>query len=106
MKTTEWLADLPGAELVVTGLTDLGRGVFDSTEALIVAIGAPRLRTLGIELPSSLPDSPEHALYRQLGAQHGVEAHSKYNALLRRLVSFERALDGRMRRERAREQDS
>ena len=101
MKKIESFTDLPGAELVITGLADLERGILDSTEALLVAIGAPRLRTLGIALPLALPEGPEHKLYFQLGRRHGVEAHAKYNALVRRLVSFERALDGRLRRERA-----
>jgi hypothetical protein len=33
-----------------------------------------------------------------LGREHGNEAHSRYNALLRELVSFERALEARHRR--------
>lgn len=96
--------DLPGAEFVIPGLADLARGTFDSTEALLVAIGAPRLRTLGIDLPYAFPalPFPEHQLYFHLGEQYGNEAHSRYNALVRRLVSFERALDGRLRRERER----
>lgn len=101
METPDPFVDLPGSELVVAGLADLERGVFDSTEALLIAIGAPRLRTLGIALPDGLPQNPEHALYFRLGEQHGLDAHSRYNALVRRLVSFERALDGRLRRERA-----
>lgn len=101
MNTPDFYSDLPGSELVTVGLADLERGVFDSTEALLVAIGAPRLRTLGIELPFAFPECPEHELYFQLGKRHGVDAHSRYNALMRRLVSFERALDGRLRRERA-----
>lgn len=93
--------DLPGSDLVQAGLRDIAQGVYDSAEALLVAIGAPRLRTLGIELPRELPELPEHELYFHLGKQHGRDAHSKYNALVRRLVSFERALDGRLRRQRA-----
>jgi hypothetical protein len=37
-------------------------------------------------------------LYALLGHEHGKEAHSRYNALLRELVSFERALEARYRR--------
>jgi hypothetical protein len=98
---SERFADLPGSELVIAGLDDLVRGTLDSAEALLVAIGAPRLRILGIELPYSFPELPEHELYFLLSKRHGVEAHSKYKALVRRLVSFERALDGRLRREAA-----
>jgi hypothetical protein len=80
---------LPGAELVDQGIRDLDRGV-ESPEALLVSIGAPRLRQLGIDLPRVLP-SPEHRLYELLSAEHGNAAHSRYNALVRRLVSYERA---------------
>ena len=82
---------LPGADLVERGLADLESGA-DSAEALLVSIGAPRLEQAGVVLPRRLP-SPEHGLYLLLEAQHGDEAHSRYNALVRRLVSFERALE-------------
>ena len=95
----EELQDLPGSELVLAGLHDLADGIFDSIEALLVAIGAPRLRSLGIELPYNFSELPEHDLYFKIAELHGLDAHSKYNALVRRLVSFERALDGRIRRE-------
>lgn len=80
---------LPGADLISQGIVDLGRGN-ESEEALLVSIGAPRLRSLGIKLPSTIA-SPEHSLYLHLAARRGNGAHSAYNALLRRLVSFERA---------------
>ncbi|MEM7385900.1 MAG: hypothetical protein AAF514_13240 [Verrucomicrobiota bacterium] len=100
MKAEE-LQDLPGSELVIAGLDDLANGVFDSVEALLVAIGSPRLRALGIELPYRFSELPEHELYFKLAGLHGIDAHSKYNGLVRRLVSFERALDGRNQRERS-----
>jgi hypothetical protein len=82
--------ELPGADLVERGLADLGRG--DVTlEALLVSIGAPRLRLLGVEVPQTLPD-PEHGLYALLHAEDEDAAHGRYNALVRRLVSYERAL--------------
>jgi hypothetical protein len=81
----------PGAELVEKGVSDLEQGV-DSVEALLVSIGAPRLRRLGIQVPSPL-DSPEHRLYQRLAAEDPDAAHSRYNALVRRLVSFERAAE-------------
>jgi len=93
--TTERVAapfalDLPGADLVQTGIDDLRRGA-STKEALLVSIGAPRLRLLGLELPSTL-DRPEERLYDALAAEEPDAAHSRYNALVRRLVSFERAL--------------
>jgi hypothetical protein len=45
---------------------------------------------VGIDL--SIPiTSPEHKLYALLASEKGDAAHSAYNALIRRLVSFERA---------------
>ena len=83
------VSDLPGAQLVARGLRDLDRGV-ESVESLLVSIGAPRLRDLGWTVENPFP-SPEHRLYEQLRAAHGDAAHTRYNALIRRLVSFERA---------------
>ena len=40
------LQALPGGDLISRGLEDLARGD-ETTEALLVAIGAPRLRRLG-----------------------------------------------------------
>lgn len=81
---------LPGEDLVARGLDDLEHGT-ESVSALLVSIGAPRLRALGIDVNTTF-DDPEHRLYRVLSALHGDGAHSQYNALIRRLVSFERAL--------------
>jgi hypothetical protein len=86
------LSSLPGAELVLKGLRDLERAE-DSNEALLVLIGAPKLRFLGVDVPvREHRDSPEHRLYDRLNVADGRTAHSRYNALVRRLVSFERAL--------------
>ena len=95
------MGELPGEDLVRQGLGDLAAGR-PTAEALLVAIGAPRLRRLGIALPpvAELPPSPERALYRLLEAARPRGAHSRYNALVRRLVSFERALEQRRARER------
>jgi hypothetical protein len=80
---------LPGAELVERGVRDLAEGV-ESTESLLVSIGRPRLRRLGFDVPEGFP-APEQRLYELLRARHGDAAHARYNALVRRLVSFERA---------------
>ena len=89
------LNSLPGHELVLKGIDDLARGL-ESNEALLVSIGAPRLRQAGVEEPEPLA-SPEHRLYDRLAAEDSDAAHSRYNALVRRLVSFERAADARAR---------
>lgn len=86
------LAALPGADLVLKGLRDLEVGA-DTVEALLVQVGAPKLRALGIDLETDHAGvSPEHRLYARLSDGGQDNAHSRYNALLRKLVSFERAL--------------
>jgi hypothetical protein len=86
------LTALPGADLVLKGLRDLEDGT-ESIEALLVRIGASKLRSFGLTVPAS-PSAvaPEHQLYARLEDTHGLAAHSRHNALVRRLVSFERAL--------------
>lgn len=79
---------LPGENLIEQGLADL-REHRETIPALLVAIGAPRLRRLGIELPDKLPDNPEHRLYDLLTKGEPDSAHSSYNAYIRRLVIFE-----------------
>jgi hypothetical protein len=85
---------LPGADLIRDGLRDLAHGV-ESIQALLVLVGAPRLRDLGYEIvdPFDSDDFAEHRLYALLATAHGNDAHSQYNALIRRLVSFERAAE-------------
>ena len=81
---------LPGGDLVRRGLADIAAGI-TSDESLLVGIGAPRLRTLGIDVPLDLPADPEDALYSRLAAIDSDSAHARYNALIRLLVSFERS---------------
>jgi hypothetical protein len=59
-------------------------GRVESQESLLVSIGAPRLRRLGLTIREPF-DSPEHRLYELLRSAHGDAAHSRYNALIRRL---------------------
>lgn len=82
---------LPGAGLIRAGLRDIGNGV-ESIEALLVLIGAPRLRRIGLDVPDT-PYFPEDRLYEKLAAEDSDSAHSRYNALIRTLVSFERAAE-------------
>jgi hypothetical protein len=91
------MENLPGGSLIRDGLADLAAG--RETEAsLLVMIGAPRLRRLGFEIPAESPPFVEHRLYERLRAIHGDAAHSHYNALVRRLVSFESAAEQLSRR--------
>lgn len=82
---------MPGGDLVAAGLADLA-GSRVSVEALLVSIAAPRLRALGLPVGEPLADA-EHRLYDQLARQDADSAHSRYNALLRRLTAFESALE-------------
>ena len=84
-------AILPGDDLVEAGMRDLERGV-ESEAALLVSIGAPRLTRLGLAIATPFAE-PELRLYARLVATDGASAHSRYNALIRRLVSFERAAE-------------
>ena len=84
-------AALPGEDLIEAGVKDLERGI-ESVPALLVSVGAPRLRRLGFLIPRPIA-SPERRLYELL-SQHDPDAtHSRYNSLIRRLVSFERAAE-------------
>jgi len=82
----------PGYPLVRQGLRDL-EAKRETIPALLVLIGAPRLRTLGLDVPASDASDPELRLYAKLAAEDPDSAHSKYNALIRELVSFERAAE-------------
>lgn len=82
---------LPGADLIEAGLADLSAGV-ESVASLLVSIGAPRLSRAGLELPPTFADA-EHRLYARLASEDPAGAHSRYNALIRRLVSYERSLE-------------
>lgn len=85
--------DLPGGDLIERGLQDLEAG-HESVESLLVTIAATRLRELGLPIRASgLPQDPELKLYRRLGEDAIEDPYSAYNAYLRRLVKFRRALE-------------
>ena len=77
---------LPGGDLVDAGLEALASGRV-SPEALAVSLAAPRLRREGVPVGPVL-DDPERRLYDLLAQRDGDLAHARYNAFLRRLVSF------------------
>jgi hypothetical protein len=83
---------LPGAELIDQGIADLAAGR-ETAEALLVAIGATRLRAAGLDVPEPGIEDPEHRLYDLISRTEPRSAHSRYNALIRRLVSLERAAE-------------
>ena len=85
-------SDLPGCELVTEGRADLLAGR-ESESALLLAMVAPRLRRLGFDVPEGGGKQPSHRLYELLAADSGRSAHSRYNALVGRIVSFARAAE-------------
>jgi hypothetical protein len=93
------LAGLPGAKLVAAGLADVAAGRA-TIGACLVHIARPRLTRAGLlPMEAARMTEPERELYRLLRAEGG-DAYSRYNALLRELISFENALDHRLRRAR------
>jgi hypothetical protein len=93
----ELLADLPGADRILEGLNDYHAGR-RSIPACLVQIARPRLSRAGL-MSASAPhdDGAELELYRMLTPE-GARAHSRYNSLIRELISFEHALDHRLSR--------
>ena len=88
------MISLPANDLITAGIRDL-QDRRETIAALLVSIGTPKLRSLGLDIPDT-PDSfgstPEHRLYDLLAVDNPDSAHSRYNALIRKLVSFERAI--------------
>jgi hypothetical protein len=82
---------LPGHELISAGLADLAAGR-ESEASLLVAMAAPRLRALGFAVPADAVGNPSHRLYELVSEGEGG-AHSRYNALVGRVVSFARAAE-------------
>jgi hypothetical protein len=83
---------MPGRELVVQGLADLRAGRL-STSALLVAMARTRLAATGLDVPEVTSVRPGHALYELLATEDPATAHGRYNALVRRLVSYLRAAE-------------
>lgn len=89
------MSDLPGAELIAAGTRDLECGRV-TAEALVVRLVRARLEAAGyLTVPADdaaeIEAGPQ--LYRLLAEQVGDGAHSRYNALVRRAVSFCRAVE-------------
>ncbi len=87
------LEALPGAEIVLEGLEDLaaGRETANSESVLMASV---RLRSAGLEIPSRPAGVPAaHRLYEKLAAEDPRNAHSSYNAIVRRVASFARAAE-------------
>jgi hypothetical protein len=86
---------LPGEHLLRDGLADFVAGR-RTIPACLVSMARPRLVRAGLtqSVNLNLIPEPELEMYRLL-RQQGGDAYSRYNALVRELVSFEQALDHR-----------
>ena len=93
MSPTVSIEHLPGADLIAQGLTDARAGKL-TVFVCLIWIAMPALQRSGL-LPSDCAltpcQDPELTMYRLL-QREGGDAFGRYNALLRRLVSFERSL--------------
>jgi hypothetical protein len=83
---------LPGADLFDAAVADLRAGV-ESPAALLVSLARSRLVDAGLNVPPVTMERPAHRLYDMLALEDPENAHSRYNALLRRIVSFARAAE-------------
>lgn len=83
--------DLPGAELLTEALDPSGAASVTISSCLL-SMARVRLVRAGLVLPEGAGRvaEPELTLYRILRSEGG-DAFSRYNGLIRRLVSFERA---------------
>jgi hypothetical protein len=84
----------PGGTLIAAALDDCRAGRV-TPAACLISIGWPRLERAGLDLSGCSVHriaEPELHLYRLLGAEAG-DPYSRYNALIRELVSFEHSLE-------------
>jgi hypothetical protein len=87
------LNDLPGAEIILPGLSDLHSDNRNTIGALLIAIAATRLTEAGLDIQNyHLAPDPELTLYALLQKER-EDAYPYYNALLNRLNSFCSALE-------------
>lgn len=97
MKPDDLMQGLPGEALLLEGLADFQSGR-RTIPACLVGMARSRLARAGllpITVSNPIPE-PELQLYRLL-RQQGGDAYSRYNSLVRELISFEQALDRRTR---------
>src|SRR5437867_11384441 len=67
---------LPGEDLVQQGLADLAQDKLTDC-SLLLLVAAPRLRSLGLDIPDRPTPTPyHHLLYERLEERLGTAAHS------------------------------
>ncbi len=78
---------------MVAGIADLEAGR-DTVDADTVLMAARRLRAAEMEVPPVATAEPAaHLLYERLARDDPRNAHSRYNAIVRRMTSFARAIE-------------
>lgn len=96
-KNVELIENLPGADRIREGINDF-INQRHTIPSCLVRIASPRLTKAGLIPQPDEPDiNAELDLYEML-SNEGENAYSRYNALIRELVSFERSLDQRINR--------
>lgn len=99
MNHLEWLKR-PGGDLAHKGFADLKAGV-TSKESLLILMCRSEFERLGmpVEWSATKPGAVEADLYRLIQREVGDEAHSVYNSLQKRILSFISCSEGAERQE-------
>lgn len=92
----DFLAGLPAAGRILEGLRD-HRENLHTIPACLVRMARPRLERAGLMNRSEKHDTRAELDLYQLLSSEGHRAYSRYNAIVRELISFEHALDHRLR---------
>ncbi len=77
---------LPGEDLVQEGVRALGNGE-TTVESLLVSSYSQRLKKLGHSITAPIAN-PRERLYALLAEKYGDGAHSRFNALQKRIDSY------------------
>lgn len=75
----------------MAGLDDPRHGR-ETIASLLVAMGT-QASQLGLEIPDDLSANPQRRFCDLLAQDDSDSAHSRYNAYLRRLITYERAAE-------------
>ena len=86
------MQNFPGYELIEQGLKDISQNKSSIYSALLFS-AKTRLGSLGVAVGGIAPADPSMELYRLLDIEFGDGAHSKFNALNRRLISFMKSME-------------
>lgn len=85
--------NLPGTEIVLSGLFDISEGKY-SKYSFLLQCARTRLKDIGIDVGKTLTSrDPSLVLFEILKLELGNGAHSMYNALNRELLSFIKAAE-------------